>query len=117
MTFTHKPGLPDFNGLSCHENITRTAVKHYLGWPICHFAGFCFSLWTVAVLRRAVIVPSPGVPKDGRLAIQISEKLGADGLYVTPGVIQELCELPGGLDAVRRSKFILSGGGLYFPGS
>lgn len=117
LTFTQKPGLQDWNDLSCHENITRTAAKHYLGWPICHFAGFSFSLWTVAVLRRAVIVLSPGVPKDGRLAIQISEKLGADGLYVTPGVIQEVCELPGGLDAVRRSRFILSGGGPYFPGS
>lgn len=69
------------------------------------------TLWIITVYRKAAIIPATGQPKDGRSMVQAIENLGADALNVTPGLIQELYDLPEGREAVCKLRLVTTGGG------
>jgi len=111
MTPLLRKDLPDLGGRATQEKIQSTAARPFISWPLCHAAGFLFCLFNICFYNAAPIIPTCDTVGDGELAIASVSRSGADALYITPGVIEELSILPGGFPAVAKCKFVMSGGG------
>ncbi|KAK4466818.1 hypothetical protein QBC42DRAFT_292971 [Cladorrhinum samala] len=77
--------------------------------PFFHAFGFNMVLRSIYYQNPLVVFPS-GIPPTAELMVRAIEQTRPTAIVATPSMLEDVCALPGGLDALGRLEYIYSGG-------
>ncbi|KAB8223973.1 putative AMP-binding enzyme [Aspergillus novoparasiticus] len=110
ITYTHQmmagadtaASLPDIEETHIHQYAQR---RWYTPLPSLHFVGMLMSLAMTGFVNMTSVI-GPPAPPTPRLLIDIFRYGRIDGALLMPALIDQLCLLPEGIEALRELKYI-----------
>ncbi|RAL10367.1 putative AMP-binding enzyme [Aspergillus homomorphus CBS 101889] len=94
--------LPDIEYTHVHQYALR---RWYTPLPSLHFVGTVMTLSMTSFLHMVAVV-GPAAPPSPPVVADILRYGRVDGALLTPAIIDELCLIPSGLDALRQMKYV-----------
>ncbi|PYH83985.1 putative AMP-binding enzyme [Aspergillus uvarum CBS 121591] len=110
VTYTHQmmaspdlaASLPDIEYTHVHQYALQ---RWYTPLPSLHFVGTVMTLSMTSFVHMVAVV-GPSAPPSPQVVADILRYGRVDGALLTPALIDELCLIPSGLEALRNLKYV-----------